>query len=449
MKCFNFHSSIQSTYVPPKTIFTGLQRHGSALDWVAVCIQKTHPEPEIVLVYILSIVECLSSLKREKDNLTMGELGSSVMAGVYRELMALAENSDKGLSVQRVSGNSVRVDRFEGLGARDTAMVLNYTPIMFFLVTTDKETNNTVKLVLMTYNEQIFESLEFNLENIGDLFNFIISKFCEVTFVHCSGVRKENIKATKLKNYLNDDDTLFEKFGDNLVFRSVKCQRLIENEASVDLCSSCKHWLIEMETNSNVLPFDEEFVPLENNTVKYQNGDEDYDIDTKPYRRSYKRRHDENGSKAKRKRLKKSVSNGDHIDDDGSREAYPDPGFDDSHYPEMSMSSVKTRGEHRTVRKRHECPEEGCTERFKIYQGKLMRRHLENVHGQVLDKPKESFLCEKCDKKFKTFEILQKHMKGVHESTHVPCYICAKLVKEGTPMEHHIKYVHIQPNQFE
>ena len=380
----------------------------------------------------------------------MGELGTSVMAGVYRELMALSADSDKGLSVQRVSGNTVRVDRFEGLGTRDQAMFLNYSPIMFFLVTSDKVTPNTVKLLLMTYNEQVFDSLEFSLENIGDLFNFIISKFCEVTFSHCSGVRKENVKTRKLKNYLNDDDTLFEKFGDSLVFRSVKCQRILENEASVDLCSCCKNWLIEMETNSNVLPFDndEDFVPSENNTDQYQNGDEDYDIDAKPYRRSYKRRNDENCAKTKRKRLRKSgsdVANGDHND---NGEDY-DPGVDDSPYPEVSRSSERAQGEHRTVHKRHECPEDGCTERFKIFQGKLMRRHLENVHGQVLEKPKENFLCEKCDKKFKTFEILQKHMKGVHESNHVPCYICAKLVKEGTPMEHHIKYVHIQPNQFE
>ena len=382
----------------------------------------------------------------------MGELGTSVMAGVYRELLALSV--DKGLSVQRVSGNTVRVDRFEGLGSRDQAMFLNYSPIMFFIVTSDKVTPNTVKLLLMTYNEQVFDSLEFSLENIGDLFNFIISKFCEVTFSHCSGVRKENVKTRKLKNYLNDDGTLFEKFGDSLVFRSVKCQRILENEASVDLCSCCKNWLIEMETNSSVLPFDndEDFVPSENNTDQYQNGDEDYDIDAKPYRRSYKRRNDENGSKTKRKRLKKSgsdVANGDHNENcDGIGEDY-DPGVDNSQYPEVARSSLRPQGEHRTVHKRHECPEEGCTERFKIFQGKLMRRHLENVHGQVLEKPKENFLCEKCDKKFKTFEILQKHMKGVHESNHVPCYICAKLVKEGTPMEHHIKYVHIQPNQFE
>ena len=78
-----------------------------------------------------------------------------------------------------------------------------------------------------------------------------------------------------------------------------------------------------------------------------------------------------------------------------------------------------------------------------------MKKHLEEVHGQSLDSPRELYPCEKCDKKFKTHEIMQKHLKGVHESSHVPCYICAKLVKEGTPMEHHIKYVHLKPNQFE
>ena len=104
---------------------------------------------------------------------------------------------------------------------------------------------------------------------------------------------------------------------------------------------------------------------------------------------------------------------------------------------------------HGTEYKKHECPEMGCSERFRIFQGKLMRKHLQLHHGKSLSEPREMFPCGKCDKKFKTYEIMQKHLKGVHESMHVPCYICAKLVKEGTPMEHHIKYVHLRPNQFE
>ena len=106
--------------------------------------------------------------------------------------------------------------------------------------------------------------------------------------------------------------------------------------------------------------------------------------------------------------------------------------------------------DHGTEYRRYPCPEEGCSERFRICKGKLMKKHLQTGHGHTFSSErKELFPCEKCDKKFKTYEIMQKHLKGVHESTHVPCYICAKLVKEGTPMEHHIKYVHLRPNQFE
>ena len=94
------------------------------------------------------------------------------------------------------------------------------------------------------------------------------------------------------------------------------------------------------------------------------------------------------------------------------------------------------------------------------FQGKLMRRHLTEVHQHEFNTVDGEFACEKCDKKCRTFEMLSKHIKvhfifkyyrkidklmicnqAVHESVHVPCYICAKLLKQGTPMEHHIKYV--------
>ena len=86
-----------------------------------------------------------------------------------------------------------------------------------------------------------------------------------------------------------------------------------------------------------------------------------------------------------------------------------------------------------------------------------MRKHLTEVHNHEFNLKEGMYACEQCDKKFRTFDILTKHIKvnkyyilnnvynlyslfqGVHEAVHVPCYICAKLVKEGTPMEHHIK----------
>jgi len=104
--------------------------------------------------------------------------------------------------------------------------------------------------------------------------------------------------------------------------------------------------------------------------------------------------------------------------------------------------------DHGTEYKKFKCPEQGCNMFFRLQKGKLMRKHLTEVHQHDFNIKEGMFACEKCDKKFRTFDILSKHIKGVHESVHVPCYICAKLLKEGTPMEHHIKYVHLQPNRF-
>ena len=97
--------------------------------------------------------------------------------------------------------------------------------------------------------------------------------------------------------------------------------------------------------------------------------------------------------------------------------------------------------DHGTEYKKFKCPEEGCDVFFRLEKGKLMRKHLTDVHKHTLNLKEGMYPCEQCGKKFRTFDILTKHIKGVHESVHVPCYICAKLVKEGTPMEHHIKYV--------
>ena len=105
--------------------------------------------------------------------------------------------------------------------------------------------------------------------------------------------------------------------------------------------------------------------------------------------------------------------------------------------------------DHGTEYKKFKCIEEGCDIYFRLFKGKLMRRHLREVHGHEFNQKEGMFLCDQCDKKFKSYDVLQKHIKGDHESMHVPCYICAKLVKEGTPMEHHIKYVHLQPNKFQ
>ena len=460
-------------------------------------------------------------------SLKMGDMRAMVMSRLHSQLCQRNQMTNSGLSIQDVNDNCIRIDKFDS-NSKDK-MFLKYSPIMFFLVSFESD---TLKLELMTYNEQVFDILDFSTESSDDIFNFIDNKFKNITFSNCSGVKKENIKPRKLKRYLSDNDTLFEKFGENLIFRSIKCRRILENTSSVDLCSYCKNWLISKETNTKVedppedlgesLITEDLFDPdanLPDIKVKYEESDEDFSFEAKSARKSNKRSSSEvdqstqSNSNFKRQRPKKShvwlyfnpsvsqpdcaecklcqvsignkngnttgmwfhmkrchedilEANNDFFENDdlnGLDEFQVDVGNNMSNEGYVAKTEDEEEdeddggdeadGEAKSSQgsefKKHECPEPGCTERFRIFKGKLMRKHLQTSHGKTLSEPREMFPCGKCDKKFKTYEIMQKHLKGVHESMHVPCYICAKLVKEGTPMEHHIKYVHLRPNQFE
>ena len=96
--------------------------------------------------------------------------------------------------------------------------------------------------------------------------------------------------------------------------------------------------------------------------------------------------------------------------------------------------------DHGTEYKKFKCPEQGCNMFFRLQkvivqlfsnhvfifwrniinwilsywiyaQGKLMRKHLTEVHQHDFNIKEGMFACEKCDKKFRTFDILSKHIK--------------------------------------
>ena len=678
-------------------------------------------------------------------------MGDLVLSKLLRQLSSYNHLMNSGLVIQNVNQSSIRIDKFDTICQK--RMFLRYTPIMFFLISSESE---LVKLELMTYNEEVFEIVDFAVESSEDLFDFVVDKFKNVNYSNCSGVKKSNIRPEKLPRYRNDEDTLYEKYGSNFIYRSTNCKRIIENEASMDLCDICKTWLLQKESDleettledSNLEDpgFDDSNLDeLAEVKIKYEDPDSDNEavIETeKPHnkrspawqhfttlgfentaeciycqklvptfnntsgllkhlQRHHKdvwseinfKKHADRAVKAEgfvlnTKKLKKKKSlvwqhfhesttmpdtaecnicltqiackngnttgmwlhmkrmhqqvdlknmktedppapevdcnedesfkyasdEGHGLDDcidpmdvldvkheihgndtptDNSSLAvpltsptktrslvwnyfkksipamavcdlcgkdictvgnntsgmikhlncmHPEIGFKQmllqeklvkaakkelekqeyqsqpppASYPKSSpawkyfkqseldrevsicnlcnaeISCVRrnTSGmlkhllrwhpdteivmnkkqecnqcqrkfffkntlikhlkvDHGTEYKKFKCTEDGCEMYFRLFKGKLMRRHLREVHGQEFNQKEGMFLCDQCEKKFKSYDVLQKHIKGVHESVHVPCYICAKLVKEGTPMEHHIKYVHLQPNKFQ
>ena len=169
----------------------------------------------------------------------MGELA---IQKLHRQLSSHNQLMNSGLVIQNVNQNSIRIDK---LDAFKPEIFLKYTPIMFFLVSSEHQ---LIKLELMTYNEEVFEMVDFAVDSSEDVFDFVINKFKNLNFSVCSGVRLENIKAAKLKKYIKDDNTIHESYGNKNIFRSKHCKRLISNEN--DLCETCKSWLISKEANS-------------------------------------------------------------------------------------------------------------------------------------------------------------------------------------------------------
>ena len=65
---------------------------------------------------------------------------------------------NSGLVIQNVNQNSIRIDKLDTICQKK--MFLKYTPIMFFLVSSESE---LVKLELMTYNEEVFKVVKIFL----------------------------------------------------------------------------------------------------------------------------------------------------------------------------------------------------------------------------------------------------------------------------------------------
>ena len=131
---------------------------------------------------------------------TMGDL---ILSKLHRRLNSHNQLMNSGLVIQNVNQNSIRIDKLDTICQKK--MFLKYTPIMFFLVSSESE---LVKLELMTYNEEVFEIVDFAVESSEDLFDFVVDKFKNVSYSACSGITKVNIRPEKLERYRTDEDSL-------------------------------------------------------------------------------------------------------------------------------------------------------------------------------------------------------------------------------------------------
>ena len=98
-------------------------------------------------------------------------MGDLVLSKLLRQLSSYNQLMNSGLVIHTVNLSSIRIDKFDTICQK--RMFLKYTPIMFFLISSESE---LVKLELMTYNEEVFEIVDFAVERYENLFDFVVDK---------------------------------------------------------------------------------------------------------------------------------------------------------------------------------------------------------------------------------------------------------------------------------
>ena len=103
-----------------------------------------------------------------------------------------------------------------------TTSFLSFNPLVYTLL--NKTERNSLKILFMSYNEEVLEELVVEVEEKIGLEESIINHICNSLnrqFNLCVGVPNP----TDLSNAGEINNILIEKYGENIIFRSRNCSR--------------------------------------------------------------------------------------------------------------------------------------------------------------------------------------------------------------------------------
>ena len=100
--------------------------------------------------------------------------------------------------------------------------LLSFNPSVYTLI--QKIDNSIVKILLMTYNEEVLEDIIFQVEDDKYIDDSLVNHICNSLnrkYKLCSGI--DNF--AELLNFEAIEKILIEKYGDNIFYRSRNCSR--------------------------------------------------------------------------------------------------------------------------------------------------------------------------------------------------------------------------------
>jgi len=284
----------------------------------------------------------------------------------------------------------------------------SYTAPVFIVL---KIVNASVKMLFLTYNEEILEEAEFPLRNSNDeeiLVEFILLKLVNNNLGICQGIHEASVRNLKT---IDVNKIFIEKYGENIYYRSRDCSRAVESLARGQLCPGCQTWIqqnlaLEMTGDDDykteiILPasIDLPNLPDLNTEIDYDNfedmsddtclrtenaADENVEDKTNSDNQSAKSSNRVKRCEACRQKFKTHQDLCKHMAVCNPSEVHTChlcASIFFSKYQLKSHLAAKHGGEPITPAvATHQCPVPDCSKMFKIHLGKSMRNHLENVH---------------------------------------------------------------------
>jgi len=299
--------------------------------------------------------------------------------------------------------------------------LLSFNPSVYTLV--QKVDNSVVKILLMTYNEEVLEDIIFQVEDEKLIDESLVNHICNSLnrkYRLCHGI--ENVADLRGEDTL--EKILIEKYGENIFYRSKYCSRVVLDEDSTE-CFECRQ----------LFPYP---IHVKNEAFE-RNDDINNEVSDKSEEKDFIEQKKAKVKLKSKQRLSDMPTSFSCLEEGCELTFLKEPTYI-SHllkcHPETNLELTKAW---------HKCPENDCYKVFKDLMGKTMINHLQKFHENnpnVKAEMEKNNDCSYCGKSFSHSHHLKKHIETAHEAPVIPCHICGAFIKGHKTLNVHIRVVH-------
>lgn len=349
------------------------------------------------------------------------------------DLTRLVQEQDAGVHHEILgSGSLVKLHKFRE--TEEESAILSYSTPIFIII---QKVEEGLKMLKMTYNEEIVETLNLDLELTQLLVSCVID-FLNQPYRMCTGLDEDKVAEQSLQKLL------VERVRAKIVYRSRDCTRVIkekvkqEDESSGlhELCSSCQEIVMLDIKTENALDIHCDDIVNHSLSPDIPNF-----VDVgRSVEESFEQPIKSEEPKIRVKKVKRDGLSAVSID---------------KLMFACTVEECDRRFRHERARDKHSlvsheattrCPSQGCSRKFKKSQKRRLLTHISKFHAEepaclYILSHEVDINCKTCEKPVGRFAELVEHEKTcAHQE--VTCELCGQVYASVYSLKTHMAHVH-------